>query len=282
MEDDVERAWASIIGWLGDNAPATAEAIRAPAGEQELADAQQETGGSWPADVVAFYRLCNGTERSSAGYLLPGFCPLPLHGPHQLGSVTGSWSWRQEWLADAAREWAAQPPDPREENLRRVAGLGPAPNPFDTTELDAAPAGTRAMLWLPSWLPIAEDQSGSLLVCDRRWKPRTHHGAVAEFDREEGFSQDAPWRSLSALASATFTALRTGRAVSGTRLHPVAVGSRLTWDVAARDPLELPDGVTVELPVDAGWTALPDTDLEVTARSTSHSIELRYRRRPAP
>ena len=51
--------------------PETAAAIHPPAGPTLLRRAEAATGGAWPEDLRAWYRLADGTERITAG----GCCP---------------------------------------------------------------------------------------------------------------------------------------------------------------------------------------------------------------
>lgn len=53
---------------------------------------QASTDRRWPDDLVAFYGSCDGTERTPAGYLFPGYCPDPL------SDVGRHWTrWQTSW-----------------------------------------------------------------------------------------------------------------------------------------------------------------------------------------
>lgn len=264
--------WQQIETWCQEHAPETAATIRAPADNEVFNWAHSCTAPmTWPDPLWAFYAWCDGAERAPAGCLWPGFRPLSL--------VELVETWRElmrAWFPDTSPS-----PSTPEDDLGRAFGQQAIDLHVVDPELDRlyrAPAGTAIHTFIPALLPVAEDQSGSLLVCDRRPKPRSHRGAIAVFDRVDGYVQDAPWRNLTALASATATALRTGNVVAGTRSHPVALGGRLTWTTAAPDPLDQPDGAAIDLVDGAGWSPLPGTDIEVIAAPGADGTRLRYRR----
>ncbi len=274
--------WERIAAWCGEHAPETAAAIRPPAPTEVLNWAHGATAPSdWPDALWAFYAWCDGTERTPAGYLWPGFRPLPLL------EVVETWrELMRIWFPDTT-----PPIDHPEDDLPRAF----AQQAIDLYGADAELAalmgepGRPCDRFLPGMLPIAEDQNGSFLVCDRRGRLRDGYGAIAVFDRDEGYTHDAPWRGLKQLAAATARALPTGRAVDGTRVHPVALGGRLTWSRAAPDPLDDPDGVTIALaPHGQSWTPLPGTDLELRADTAAEAgtdathVQLRARRRTRP
>jgi cell wall assembly regulator SMI1 len=75
---EVDESLHRITAWCNRHAPATAAAIRPPASADVLSTVQATTGRRWPDDLVAFYGSCDGTERTPAGYLFPGYCPDPL------------------------------------------------------------------------------------------------------------------------------------------------------------------------------------------------------------
>jgi len=92
----VAESWARVVAWCKEHAPATAEAIRPPAGISALREAEALTGG-WPDDLRTWYALADGTERTPAGYVLPFYCPLPL------SAVIAHWSmWREAMAFIAA------------------------------------------------------------------------------------------------------------------------------------------------------------------------------------
>lgn len=87
----------------------------------------------------------------------------------------------------------------------------------------AAPAGTEVGVFIPLWLPVAEDQSGSYLMVDRRRGPL--FGCVVVSDKVDGDFGAKRWSSFSALADEAATALE--QKSGGFRVH--AAGGRLIW-----------------------------------------------------
>jgi cell wall assembly regulator SMI1 len=203
MDPEVAVSWARIVAWSRDHAPETAAAIRPAAGSALLDRAEAATGGAWPEDLRAWYRLADGAERTTAGQLLPFYLPLPL------AAVMEHWTiWQRIW-ADIA---ASSPHDA---------------DWYDTARLEAEPAGTAAMMFLPSFVPIAEDLCGNDLFVDTRLGPR--RGCVTRFVKSDADSWGPAWRSVTAMLAELATALEQGRAVGG--FEPRVEGGRLVWDV---------------------------------------------------
>lgn len=205
---DVEHAFAEIVVWCERYAPRTAAAIRPAADEATLRRAVAATAGRWPDDLLAWYRLMDGTERTPDGYLLPSYCPLPLD------SVMAHWTmWQEIWqqIRDSSRD---------EERDRRLIALGGVPEDPDDAfaRLQTQPAGTAAGMFLPSFVPIAEDQSGADLFVDAR--PGDAHGCVTEFVKGDADSRGPRWPSVTAMLTDVAEALRAGRPVG--HWHPAA------------------------------------------------------------
>jgi len=196
-------SWAHIVAWCRDHAPQTAAAIRPPAGPALLARAEAATGAVWPEDLRAWYRLADGTERTTAGRLLPFHRPLPL------ASVIEHWTMYQRIWADIA----ASSPNGAEWS--------------DTARLEAGPAGTAALMFLPSFVPIAEDLGGDDLFVDTREGPQG--GCVTAFAKGDADSWGPRWASVTAMLAELATGLEQGRAVGGWR--PRVEDGRLGWDV---------------------------------------------------
>jgi len=196
-------SWAHIVAWCRDHAPQTAAAIRPPAGPALLARAEAATGAVWPEDLRAWYRLADGTERTTAGRLLPFHRPLPL------ASVIEHWTMYQRIWADIA----ASSPNGAEWS--------------DTARLEAEPAGTAALMFLPSFVPIAEDLGGDDLFVDTREGPLG--GCVTAFAKGDADSWGPRWGSVTAMLAELATGLEQGRAVGGWR--PRVEDGRLGWDV---------------------------------------------------
>ncbi|MCW3841896.1 hypothetical protein ONA70_17495 [Micromonospora yasonensis] len=217
----VAESWARIVAWCREHAPATAEAIRPPAGAAALERAQAATRGLWPEDLRTWYTLADGTQRTPAGYILPFYCPLPLD------AVMSHWSmWQEGWARIAAEQASRQ-----EENARRVRALGGTPvNPYDVNRLEAQPAGTAAYMFLPSFVPIAEDQSGADMFVDTRLG--SMRGCVTEFLKGDADTDGPKWPSVTAMLADLAEGLTAGRPVGGGQ--PSVSDQQLHWQVAAR------------------------------------------------
>lgn len=192
----VEESWAGIAAWLNANAPETANAVRPPAPEPLIRSLERHAPNGWPDGLSTLYRLADGAERSTAGYIYPRYRPLPLE------EAEGT---RQMLLGIEAQVGAAANADfereqnsPLYRNLRAVqqAGSGvPLPEPqrpYDPAKAEADDAGARASMFIPPFLPIAEDGSGDFLFVDLRGGRL--HGCVGEYSgaRPTGARQSGP------------------------------------------------------------------------------------------
>jgi cell wall assembly regulator SMI1 len=211
----VEAAWAAIVDWCRAHAPATSAAIRPAADPAAVRAAEELTGARWPAELHAWYRLADGTERTPAGYVLPGYRPLPVD------ELARTWRARQEFAVQAAAA-AARRPDP----IAAALG-GEAEDPYDVNLLQRQPAGTPAGLFLPSFLPIAEDQSGSDLFVDTR--PGLSSGCITEFVKGDADSWGPRWKSVATMLENVADALHAAR--SAGPWHPEVDGQRLSWTI---------------------------------------------------
>jgi cell wall assembly regulator SMI1 len=205
---DVQGSWAHVVSWCQDHAPETAAAIRPPADAALLRQAEQATSGSWPEDLRTWYTLADGTQRTPAGYVLPFYCPLPLQ------AVMSHWSMWQEIWADIIAS-------SRNEE---------AEDHYDLARLEAQPAGTAAWMFLPSFVPIAEDQAGSDMFVDTR--SGRLRGCVTEFVKGDADPWGPKWPSVTAMLADLAEGLQAGRPVG--RWLPVVLHGRLDWEVAAR------------------------------------------------
>jgi cell wall assembly regulator SMI1 len=204
---DVRASWARIVNWCHDHAPETAAAIRPPADAALLRQAEQATSGSWPEDLRTWYTLADGTQRTPAGYVLSFYCPLPLQ------SVMSHWSmWQEIWAGIIASS-------PNEE----------AGDLYDIARLEAQPAGTAAFMFLPSYVPIAEDQMGDDMFVDTR--SGRLRGCVTEFVKGDADTRGPKWPSVTAMLADLADGLHAGRPVG--RWQSVVDHGRLSWDVAA-------------------------------------------------
>ncbi|MFD0441516.1 hypothetical protein ACFQ10_00795 [Streptomyces indonesiensis] len=82
MSDDAQRvaaAWGRIETWLREHAAASADVLRPPAGEADIAAAEVAMGVELPAALAAWYRVHDGfDEGHGAGILPSGMAMLPL------------------------------------------------------------------------------------------------------------------------------------------------------------------------------------------------------------
>jgi len=74
----IKELWTGIAKWLDANAPATAKTIRTPAPEAHVRSVEESTPDGWPNNLSTLYRLFDGAEPSTAGYIFPNYRPLSL------------------------------------------------------------------------------------------------------------------------------------------------------------------------------------------------------------
>ena len=229
----VEESWAGIAGWLNGNAPETANAIRPPAAESLIRSLEGESPNGWPGGLSTLYRLADGAERSTAGYIYPGYRPLPLE---DAGRTRRMLLRIEAQIGEAANaEFDRERNSPLYRNLRAVhqAGSGvPLPEPqkpYDPAKAEADDAGTRASMFIPPFLPIAEDGSGDFLFVDLR--AGRQHGCVGEYFKGEADWRPAIWPSVEALLDETLASLETGQAALSR--NPGVVNGALMWEYSA-------------------------------------------------
>jgi hypothetical protein len=132
--------------------------------------------------------------------------------------------WQDTWAAIAASSR-------NEQADHRLGALGGIPeDPYDAARLDAQPAGTRAGMFLPSFVPIAEDQSGSDMFVDTRsgrWR-----GCVTEFVKGDVDTWGSKWPSVAAMLADLAEGLQAGRPVG--RWQPIVNHGRLDWEASTR------------------------------------------------
>ena len=182
MTDDrvevLRRSWSYIIDWCAAHAPVTAAAIQGPADQAALAAAQERTGRAWPEQLLVWLGLHDGATSSSASLIPPGFEPLGVD------QIVEYW----EMLTGI---WA-------EMGLDDELAAG-----------EAQPAGSPAVGFLGSWLPVAANFGGDFLfVDDRLGDPR---GCVGQYYRDDGFTRAPRWDDLAAMLESAAETLRVGR-----------------------------------------------------------------------
>jgi cell wall assembly regulator SMI1 len=192
-------AWVDIVRWCRSNAPATAAAIRPPADGATRRRAVAATSGRWPDDLWRWYQLADGTERTPDGYLLPSYCPMPLY------AVMSHWVMWVDIGRDL-RAWAGDPGDA-------------------VARLQTEPAATAAGMFLPSFVPIAEDQSGSDLIVDTRHGEA--HGCVTEYDKTDADNSGPRWPSVTAMLTDVAEALHATSPIG--YWQPEVEDGRLNW-----------------------------------------------------
>jgi cell wall assembly regulator SMI1 len=191
----VGRSWGEVLAWCRLHAPATAAAIRGPADDAALRDAQAEMGVRWPQELLAWLRLTNGAEPSLDGQMIPVF-----YAPLGVEEIVGEWK-------------------------MLTASTIPAEEVLAAT---AQPAGSDCSAFLPSWIPIATDFCGGYLFADLRSGAR--HGCIGEWYAEEGFSLGPTWDDIVHMLDTVAFALRAGHAGDwDPDMRAEADNGRLTW-----------------------------------------------------
>lgn len=182
------------MAWCQDHAPATAAAVRLPAAPAQISAAEQQIGARWPEDLRAWCRIADGTERTSAGYVLPFYRPLPVV------DIVADW---HRWQGLAQLVWGDR----------------------DVGEGRAQEAGTRAGAFLPEFVPIAEDQSGAYRFVDCR--AGSLYGCVGEFLKGDADAHGPTWPSVSAMLGDVADALEQNRPSAG--WQPQVTDGGLVW-----------------------------------------------------
>ncbi|GGH96832.1 SMI1/KNR4 family protein [Arthrobacter liuii] len=225
------KAWAEIVEWLGANAPVTARTIRAPAPEAFIRSFEEAAPNGWPKDLSTLYRLFDGAEPSTAGYILPSYRPLPLKEAEETRQMLLDVWARVGEEANALDKQEKR--SPLHVNLRAAfeaygGALAPTPHkPYDPAHAEAEEAGTRVSMFIPSFLPVADDGSGDFLFVDLR--KGQQYGCVSEYFKEEADWRPAMWPSLDALLADTLLSLRTGQPALS--FMPTVREGRLHWGI---------------------------------------------------
>jgi cell wall assembly regulator SMI1 len=188
MSDDehvkrIKPAWRRITAWCQDHAPETFTALRQPAGVQAIEAAERATGIAWPAELKKWYSLHDGVDPLNwNAALLFGYMPTSLEmlvSTHRM--MVDIWTRNMEELTTSSLE-----------------------------ELMREPAGSRAGVYLPCYLPFGNDGCGGELVLDARGGAWT--GPITGFDKVEAETGESPeWCSLAELLEDIAESLKTGR-----------------------------------------------------------------------
>ncbi|MGN7149524.1 SMI1/KNR4 family protein [Arthrobacter sp. SAFR-179] len=227
-----QKVWAEIVEWLSANAPATARTIRAPAPEALIRSFEEAAPNGWHKDLSTLYRLFDGAEPSTAGYIFPNYRPLPLKEAGKTRQILLDIWARVGEEANAVDEREKRSPLYLNLLAAHEAYSGaPAsthPKPYDQAHAEAEEAGTRVSMFISSFLPVADDGSGDFLFVDLR-KGR-QHGCVSEYFREEADWRPAIWPSLETLLAHTLLSLRTGQPALS--FIPTVTEGRLNWGIS--------------------------------------------------
>lgn len=168
--------WSRSDAWLRANAPELHAKLLPPA--TNLAAVEKAIGAPLPADLAAWWRECGGLELADYAPLIPEF-HSPISPDHALEV--------REFMMPIRRDVAA------DVGIEDVEA-------HEAAEL-AKPAGSRiGDLWLPLFVPIAVEASGSYLFADLREGPR--RGCVMLFDKVEGADEEPYWGSVTEMLDA--------------------------------------------------------------------------------
>ncbi|MFI0446907.1 SMI1/KNR4 family protein [Actinomadura sp. 6N118] len=178
----VEDSWDRIVVWLRRHAPASAAELGPPATDDDLAIVEALLGRTPPADLRAWWRRSCGTSGSHRLLLMPRYTPYTID----------------------------EAVDSREVMLEVASAFS-----NDDTSLIAEPAGSPCTLWLPVWLPIADDGGGSYLFADLRQGPL--HGCIMKWDKYEGAVGKPLWQGIAEMLAGIADALEHGMDVQGDR-----------------------------------------------------------------
>ncbi|MFI8235583.1 SMI1/KNR4 family protein [Streptomyces sp. NPDC085900] len=175
MTTTLTEAWARVRAALDTHAPSTARAVRAPAGMDDIAEAQSVMRQTFPEAVREQLLLFDGAEPNPVtSVLLP-----PLYIPVGLQRMQMLW--------------------------QRKRSTSPVP-----AGGDSAVAGEPCRGFHPLLVPIGDDTTGDLLVVDNR--PGELQGSVLTWSRDDGLFGTPTWRSVTEMWADVASALETGSA----------------------------------------------------------------------
>ena len=141
--DEVAAAWERIVGWLRSNAPASAEALRPGASDEEIAHLEEELGFEIPDVLEVWLRMNNGSTAKDSAKPIPGGGTARL--PHR-DSIVLPGGMRFLGCEEVARR--------RAEYLHIAQDIGDAE------------------YWRPSWIPVMEKSDGPYgVILDARNPP---------------------------------------------------------------------------------------------------------------
>jgi cell wall assembly regulator SMI1 len=170
----LEASWTRITTWLQAHAPTTAAALHPPASVQDVARAEESTGVVWPQQLRTWFGLHDGWDRNAWASVLPGWSS-PM-------SLSRSLEERQIWL----EVWDDVAADDEEIVERRTEAMGQQ-------------AGEVAGVFLPSFVPLDEDQSGEALFVYCR--PGLRQGCVTHWMKHDFDYYGLGWWSIGEMLS---------------------------------------------------------------------------------
>lgn len=174
--------------WLADNAPTDWANLLPPANEQDIAQAEQAFGLTLPEEVRFLYEWHNGSSNTPAG------CVHLLPG------------WPFLSLADSVTHWRKR-------------------NSLYESDLDDAGS---CRWWKTSWMPLAHDFTGELLVVELSPKA-SNFRAVFWASIEDGPRFDHGWPSLEAALDDVADTLAAEHPKPLRDLMPAIDAGRLEW-----------------------------------------------------
>ncbi|MEV4515616.1 SMI1/KNR4 family protein [Dactylosporangium sp. NPDC049525] len=192
-----------VLAWLDRSVPGATAQLRPPARDEDLRAVEVAVGRQLPSDLAAWWRAADGVDGHL--WLIP-----PYFSPCSIGDALE----RREILLDGWNGVMSED-DPE----RFAARMSSA---------EQEPAGSPCrFMWLPSWLPIAEDTGGGRIFADLR--PGPANGCLRTFYRDDGASDAPVWPSVTAMIAEIATGVTFDLPVAG-RLPWIEDSGTLTWD----------------------------------------------------
>lgn len=199
-DQELEKQWARLIRWCQTRAPATVAGVNPPADPTVARAVETVTGQTWTPELRAWFTLHNGSDQ---GYAFPQI--MPGYRPMTLAEIDADWH-------SLVRIWA--------ETTAELENL-------DGHRLTDAAAGTIAFTYLPSFIPIAADDTNCRLVIDTRGGDL--RGCVTEFAGESVDEGTMSWPSITAMLRDVADAVENHSPLKG-RI-PTIENGYLDWDL---------------------------------------------------
>lgn len=198
MHDLLEQ-WARLTEWLQSHAPVTVEGLNPPEKPSRVHEAEKATGERWTPELHAWFGLHNGSDQGHAfPQIVPGFRPVSL------AELEVDWRSMVSIWADTTEEFEQM------EDMRPKS----------------QPAGTTAFTYLPSFIPIAADDTRERLIVDTRPGPDT--GCVVAFSGDGTDEGTSRWPSIASMLQETTDSLESGAPCRG--WVPYIEAGQLYWD----------------------------------------------------